>query len=278
MAPERRKRKTEGVPVLKLPPRHLRGVLDALRSNEFDRDGFRIGVMELFEADKDEKSVFRGMAVPTLRSLGLMAGFDREMRLTANGSIVGLGLARQPMDRAPLAVVLQDIESRRNLDRVWRGKPVREAEAVDMLIEQESAEGKRAGDVAGRVRRWLGYLEFAGLLERRELSGELVRRPRAPARISKREFAGKLRDCYRTLSPRTVGEAIVPVEDVRRCVAQAFYADGRILISSGFDACLERLLIGAGEGVFLHRSMGADEALFVSQGVGYSSLSIRGHR
>ncbi len=278
MPGERRKRKMEGVPVLKLPPRHLGGVIHALRTHEFDRDGFREAVMELFGADMDEKSVFRGMAIPTLRSLGFMAGFESEMRLTADGSVVGLGLAKRPADNAPLAVVLAEIEQRRGLDYVWTMKHTPTAEVVRALVAKESPEGKRDGDVVGRVRRWLGYLQFAGLVQRLDDTKAFVRNAVPEYRIAQREFQPTLSNCYRSLSPRAIGEAIVPIEDIRRCMAEGFYSRGVVLSSHRFDVCLERDIQRANSGVCLHRSMGADEALFVSRGIGYSSLSIRGQQ
>ena len=62
-------------------------VLDCFERFPFNRDSLRECVLQLYE-DKEEKSIFRGMVIPSLRHMGLILGYDEDLRLSANGNLI----------------------------------------------------------------------------------------------------------------------------------------------------------------------------------------------
>lgn len=271
---DRRIRKLEGIPVLKLPPRYLPGAVAALHQNAFDRDGFRDAIMQLFPPGRGEKSVFRGMVVPTLRALGLLIGFEREIALSSNGVVVYLGLERRPEDKGPLAVVLAELERARGLDEVWPVGPLSSKRAQELLEQAEREMPGKVGDVGMRVRSWIAHLEFAGVVVRTR-DGQLIRVGLRPRAIASSKFRDALVDSYRRLTPRVVGEALVTIEDLRCMLAEIAYREtGAVVTQERFDRMLAHLVNNRRLDIRLHRAMGADQGLFIRQGIPYRSLSL----
>ncbi len=278
----RRIRKTTGVPVLKLPPDHLLDVLSALRDHEFDRDGFKDSVLAIFP-DKDEKSVFRGMAIPSLRTLGLLIGFEQETHLSGDGALVAeSGVANNFRMNEPMRQLLREIELERSLHGVWANdeltiEDIRGGYANIEGVEQGS---NPKGDFLGRINRWLHYLEYFGILSR---TGERLHRTvptmtRFPNYTESeiKAFVKAFQSSCHHLLRGEVGEPVITIEDIRRQVAVQFWKDRHaIVLRRDFDrllaTCLESGILDA----HLHRSMGADEGLFLFKGTSYQSVSIK---
>jgi hypothetical protein len=278
----RRPRKTTGVPVLKLPPDHLFDVVLALRDHEFDRDGFKDSVLALFP-EKEEKSVFRGMAIPSLRTLGLLIGFEQETHLSSDGALVAeASISNSFPASEPIRLLLREIEFERNLSAVWHKDDltqeyIRQSYAK---VEQGDTADIPKGDFTGRINRWLNYLEYFGIVSR---SGEARHRTlpvlKAVPVYSEAEmksFAKAFRAAYRHLMRGEIGESVIAIEDVRREVAIRLWKDKRVIVMRrDFDRLLTRSLEAGITDVHLHRSMGADEELFVFKDTSYQSVSIK---
>ena len=65
----------------------LTEVLNIFNKYPYDRDMQKDSILELYP-NKSEKSVFRGMVIPSLRYLGLIIGYENFIRLSANGKII----------------------------------------------------------------------------------------------------------------------------------------------------------------------------------------------
>jgi len=61
--------------------------MDCIDRHAFYREAQRECILSLYP-DKSEKSVFRGMVIPSLRHLGFMVGYDDLIRLSANGKLL----------------------------------------------------------------------------------------------------------------------------------------------------------------------------------------------
>lgn len=264
---KRRARKTAGIPVLKLPPNRLEPVLTALERHEYDRLGFREAVMEQFSADKDEKSVFRGMAIPTLRALGLLAGFEATIHLSADGALAAAAVPNP----AVLSALLQEIEAVLGIDQIWESAIDRDA-AVSRLC---SVEATATDETRRRVQRWIAYLEYFGVL--REHGRQLIRLPRSGAvQFDIRDFERRLLAAYVALSPRTIGEPSVEIDAIARVlILRCYHENGTIFTRKSFDRHLALISRSDDTPIRLHRSMGAAQGLFFLDGEAYESLSIQ---
>ncbi len=269
---KRRLRKVGGIPVFKLPPARLGPVVLALRAHQFDRDGFRLAVMELFAADKEEKSVFRGMAIPTLRALGLLLGFESELRLSSDGALVAAG--EEARSKEPMAQILREIELELELRAVWTSRAQPMVAVVDELCRLDQAEGAIVAETRRRVGRWLSYLEFFEVVTR---TNDKYRRlpTRRDMSLSADEFGRRLVAAYRALSPKTIGEPSVSIDDVARVVALRSLDEGIVVTRRTFDELLGDCISRGRVSVHLHRSMGAGQRLFRWHEGTYESLSIR---
>ncbi len=268
---KRRARKTGGIPVLKLPPGRIWPTVTALRSHEYDREGFRIAVMALFADNKVEKSVFRGMAIPTLRALGLLQGFESELHLSADGALVAASADTE--STLPMAILLREIENELELVAPWRGGAKKFAAVLDELCRLDS-EGGVTSETKRRAQRWLSYLEHFGVILK---THEAYRRQSfsVQAAISESVFASVLLASYRSLSPKTVGEPAVSIDEVARASVLDFFHRGQIITRRLFDQLLTRCMSRGDLAVHLHRSMGAGQRLFVWGGDSYEAISIR---
>jgi hypothetical protein len=278
----RRIRKLLGIPVLKLPPNRVLSVILALRDHEYDRDGFRSTVLSLFPG-KEEKSVFRGMAIPTLRGLGLLIGFESEMHLSGDGSLVAAAYnPTNPGDNEPMQLLLRATEKERELGAVWRKRHVSISDVRHALskADKPGKEKRPIGDFLGRANRWLSYLEFFNIVVRKEKVFQRLLLPlRSDPQIGRGaivSFAKELLSAYRNLMPGGVGEPVIAIEAIHRELAlQRWKTRKVILIRRDFDRLLERCLRTGILDIHLHRSMGAEQGLFMHEGISYQTMSIR---
>ena len=75
------------VPVLKMPPKYICKAVQILHDYGENRNELREHVLSMFE-NTDEKSVFRGMYIPTMRAIGLTLGFGQDIRCSSNGRLL----------------------------------------------------------------------------------------------------------------------------------------------------------------------------------------------
>jgi hypothetical protein len=265
----RRVRKSSGIPVLKLPPQRLSPVLLALRDNEFDRAGFRDAVLDIFAGDSDgsfsEKSVFRGMAIPTLRALGLLLGFETTLELSADGALAAAGARSKAA--APMAAILIDIEDEKSLGFTLRG-----TESAALVVDKLCSIDGQLPESRRRAQRWLAYLEHFGVVETTD--GKL-RRVAVAHDIDLQDFQERLRAAYRLITRKAIGEPTVTIDEIAKKVALSAYEKGVIITRRQFDNLLRQGLESRTIAVHLHRSMGAAQRLFQVGATYYESLSFR---
>jgi hypothetical protein len=257
-------------------------VLRTLQEHEYDRDGFREAILELFK-EKSEKSVFRGMAIPTLRTLGLLVGFEREMHLSGDGALVMTADSLdEPRNNRAMQRVLAYIERKRGLDSTWRRAVVSTACALSWFTDVEA---RPSSDFPSRVRRWLGYLTFFRLIEPRETGYVPNRRLRSqlthpiPRGARLKHVVADLYETYCRMARGGVGEPVVGIEPLHREFAIGrLRHHGELLLRVDFDALLERIVSRNCLDVHLHRSMGAEQGLFFFRGQYYQAMSVAGIR
>lgn len=268
----KRARKTGGVPVLKLPPSRMDAVLLALRANEYDREGFKWAVLDLFAGAKEEKSVFRGMAIPTLRALGLLLGFEKELSFSSDGALAAAGAAAK--DKGPMARLLTEIEKDLGLDAPWTRGAQPATKVAEMLSVLDGTDESPTGETKRRVARWLQYLEFYGAVRLKD--GKYARVNFAKTgTLSAASFAEQLVAAYRSLSPKAVGEPTVSIDETARALMLSCFERDMVVTRRDFDRYLTRCLEARDVDVHLHRSMGAGQRLFHWRDGVYETLSIR---
>jgi len=281
------------LPVLKAWKRIFE-LLECVNDYPYDRDGFQEAVLKLYEG-KSPKSVFRGMAVPTLRRLGFIVGYADVIRISANGALVHT--ARQeskPEGLRALRAILLEMDDQIGLLSYLEDKstvPIQDliddwtprVGISDSRVAHKPEARNRAA--RERIHDWVSFLTFAELLYS---SGQNVRVDALRLTqtrndidvdtLEKREsFSQNFFKAYRKIVVEQSGIKTVEIERLRKELAIRIYGQSHLLITEKlFDALLkEHPKVSDEYTIAFGRSMGADEKLLFFQGKYYQTVSIR---
>lgn len=260
--------------------------MHCIDKHAYDREAQRECILSLYP-NKSEKSVFRGMVIPSLRHLGFIVGYSDLIRLSANGKL--LLQTREQGDSEFLRVlsaVFLEIDSHKFkfIQEIQRLESVEGVVAHDHLLRVlcQKVEAPSQKQKKERVTRWLKMLEQCGLLKKEKdpISIRLLY-----SRFKKAEndlnwqpklslFKRLLFESYLSLFGKSAG--IVDIADVREYVALSSYRERKkVLTEHRFDELLNSLPLVTDDYVIsLGHPMGAEEKLFVYKGDYYRTLSI----
>lgn len=262
----------------------LEACLDCIDKHAFDRERQKDCILSLY-LGKSEKSVFRGMVIPSCRHLGLIIGYGDFIRLSANGKIMitSRALGDEVHDRVGRAVLGEVDEVKFGfMDALEANAPISRAAFFSLARTLIDAPTEKQADE--RIRHWLSMLMQVQLVDRD--GGDCLR-------IRQREFEETLQDldasskdvmtfrdhlfdAYRDLTRGRAPVADIP--DLREKVAVGMLGlDGGLILTEGqFDQMLAQVAFSSDNYVIsLGRPMGAEEKLFEYQGSHFRTLSIR---
>jgi hypothetical protein len=253
-----------------------------LRQFPLDRDAQRDAILSLYR-QKEEKSVFRGMVIPSFRKLGLLQGWEDMISLSANGLVIAeaAGASLDFGMRAFRAVLLEKDREYLSIVEVH----VRETITTVQLYQRLYREIASPSDIQRRERlkRWTALLCGAGLLQKTAdhlcmaqsavtvAQQDLNHAPKSP------HFTEILFRSYNELVQRQHQVDVVDIADLRSVVATRYCRQLKLILTERqFDTLLrvvpittEKYLISFG------KPMGPEEKLFEMKGQYYRTLSIR---
>jgi len=281
------------LPVLKAWERIFQ-LLKCINDHPYDRNGFQEAVLELYPG-KSPKSVFRGMAVPTLRSLGFIVGYADVIRISANGALVHtVRQESRPEGLRALRAVLLEMDDEIGILSYLEDKPAIPIQVLidDWTLKVDISDSRvthkpkaRNRAARERIRDWVNFLAFAELLY---TSGQAIRtdamcltqtRNDIDASVPKKRkgFDDNFRKVYKRIVVEQNGIRTVEIEHLRKDLATRVYGQSRLLITEKqFDALLKEFpKISDQYTITFGHSMGADEKLFFFQGQYYQTVSIR---
>lgn len=257
-------------------------VLSCFDKHPFDRDSLRENILSLYPG-KTEKSVFRGMVIPSLRHLGLIVGYEEDLRLSCNGKVIVLGKNKSKKEalRAIRAVLLEnDNNMLRIVKLVERRK--KEFDSFRLMLSQkiEAPDLKQARE---RVNHWVSMLlESSLLLNDNSIlkvnKGSLETANKDLNTLFKEaKFKNIFFDNYMVKKKTQQNVSIVDIEDLRTDIATIFYKkEGLILTEGQFDYLLRRVPFVTEEYIIsLGRAMGTEEKVFKYENNYYRTVSIR---
>lgn len=274
------------VPILKAANYKLFDLLECVYSNPFNREGMKDAILKLYP-DKEEKSVVRGMAIPTLRRLSLIIGYDDSIRLSANGTLV-IEASHQSISEGlrALRVILVEIDMAGPmfLQEIRKTNLVKRKIFEERMMLRIRAPNNNAA--RERIRDWIKYLLYCELLQERDgeigLNIDVFNRTKKELDpIPKKKYFEKLFfGGYDKLVQRERKINLVNIEDLRTEVAKRAYKEYAILITgSVFDKLLQEMpLITRNYTISFGRSMGAEEKLFKLKDKYYQTVSVYSNR
>jgi len=260
--------------------------LKCINMHPFDRDKQKECILNLYPDKEDrgleqkEKSIFRGMVVPSLRSLGFIIGYRDYIRLSANSRII---VESESLDnafhgRALRAVVFETDRNIFQFTDIIRNAPI----PLDHLLDSLDAEDLSYRSRNERVRKWGAILEQVGLIT--NSNGQLSINPLEYNQVlldvdikqkNTTTFRKHLFDASLELGRKTAG--IVDIADIRESVAVEMLRSGRtILTEDQFDEMLRNVHFVTDDYIIsLGKPMGAEEKLFEYRMEHFRTLSIK---
>lgn len=281
------------LPVLKAWERIFE-ILACIKDHPYNRDGFQDAILQLYPG-KSPKSVFRGMAVPTLRNLGFIIGYSDVIRISANGALIHA--ARQESEtegvRALRAALLEMDDEIGLLPYLESKSAITIQTLIDDWMPKVDIQNSRVTHkpqsrnraARERIRDWINFFAFAELLYN---NGQIIRVDTGLLARTRNDInanAPEKSDCfdkffikvYRKIIVEQRGIKTVEIEHLRKELALRVYRQSRLLITEKqFNALLAQFPKTTDQyTIAFGRSMGADEKLFFFRGKYYQTVSIR---
>jgi hypothetical protein len=260
--------------------------LECIKDHPYRREQQRDCILSLYPG-KTEKSVFRGMIIPTLRKMGLILGYDNFIRISANGSIAveSKNLSANLHQRALRALILETDRKKFGFimelsDFALLKKVVEEKQFKMMLTSKIISPSSRQG--LERITHWLEMLKQVGLVKK-EMDEIAIDQQEyelgvADLNVTDAKLTG-FRECLigSIIELRREAGIVVDIADLRERVAiKLLNKNKEILTEDQFDELLREVLITTTNkyAISLGRPMGAEEKLFSFKGKHYRTLTI----
>lgn len=276
-------KETFSIPLIK--EHRVPKLIEALKCIDYypyDREKQRACILKLYP-DKTEKSVFRGMIIPTLRYLGLILGFGKAIRLSSNGKLIAeaekRGGKKKSLEVARAVFLKVDKRKFGFIELIKRNSNIAEKDFISLICQKlEDMPKKRKEE---RIRRWLRVLRGCELIKFKE--GKYIMHKKNYEKTekelnarSKYRFFKKILFKTYSLAPLHETAGVIDIPFLRQLVAVEFFEKhDMILTESQFDELLDKLSLVTDDYVIsLGQPMGAEEKLFRYKGNYYRTLSI----
>lgn len=262
--------------------------MNCIDKHAFNREAQRECILSLYP-NKSEKSVFRGMVIPSLRHLGFIVGYSDLIRLSANGKLL---LDSKQQGNKEFNRVLRDVFLEIDRDKfkfigeiknlILKNNKLTQDHFMQIMSKKLKSPSQKQTEE--RIKKWLKILEQCGLLKKKKdnisINIHLVYRNWEQAekdlnwQAKLSLFKKFLFEGYSFLSGKTAG--VVDIVDLREYVTLSLYRKKKgVLTESRFDELLGLLPMVTDDRVIsLGHPMGAEEKLFVYRGEYYRTLSI----
>ncbi len=253
--------------------------LKCIDENQFNRNNQRKCILDIYPG-KSEKSVFRGMVIPSLRDLGFIEGFGTQIRISGNGKIIleSKKISEELYNRCMAAVLLElDSKLFGVIGFLLTEGPQNKIKLLNNLdklkiIKEERSKKERLG-------KWIALLKSANLIKDGvELKVSDSSYSKALKDIdyhtkSKNKFKELLLGAYKSLG-RDSGD-VVSILDLRKLVGFNFLALGEIVTENQFDQLLSDIPHTTSKYIISFGSPMGGEKLFKYRNSYYKTITIR---
>lgn len=265
--------------------------LECIDKHAFNRNKQRDCVLSLYPTknrslEHREKSIFRGMVLPSLRYLGLTISHGQSIRLSANGKlIIASHVFGDDFHNRVLRLVIYEIDENRFhfLDFIRNFS----SHNRESLIEELSSgiTGPSEKQKRERIRHWLSALKQVCLIdyvsESIFLNDKNMTQTLKDIDASLNEMASFRRqflDSYFELGRNSAG--IVDIAELREAVSIALLRNRRVILAEKqFDQMMRNIILEANEYIVsLGKPMGARDKLFERNGEYFRTVFIRRKR
>ena len=265
----------------------LKNCLKYIDTYSFNRDKQKEFILSLYPDKKDkdpehkEKSVFRGMVIPSLRHLGLIVGYGDLLRTSANGKlIIESELTNKNLHQRVLRAVIYEIDQNifQFIDVLRENDSINIRNFLQLMnINAPSEKQKKE-----RISHWFSILKEVELINYN--AKNIIFNEHKYNQIlsdvdvnnkSMEDFKKYLFNVYFELSKKTAG--IIDIADLRENVALKLLRENKIILTENqFDEMLRKIPFATDDYIIsFGRPMGAEEKLFKRNGNYFRTLSIK---
>lgn len=265
----------------------LKKCLDCFEQYTYDREKQRQCILKLYKTDdkKDlkhwDKSIFRGMVIPSLRYLELIYGEGDALKVSANGKVI-IESEKINIDlhyRVLRAIILEiDKKKFRFIDMIGKKKYIKN-DFIDLM--NKNLKGSSDRQKRERINKWFLILKEVNLVKYEDEITINVNN----YRLSLQDTNANLKDSstflkillvsYKKLVKDKAG--IINIENLRKEVGLEFLKNKHeILTELQFDELFRKIPFETENYLFsLGKPMGAIEKLFQHRGNYYRTLHIK---
>ena len=265
----------------------LKNCLKYIDTYSFNRDKQKEFILSLYPDKKDkdpehkEKSVFRGMVIPSLRHLGLIVGYGDLLRTSANGKlIIESELTNKNLHQRVLRAVIYEIDQNifQFIDVLRENDSINIRNFLQLMnINAPSEKQKKE-----RISHWFSILKEVEIINYN--AKNIIFNEHKYNQIlsdvdvnnkSMEDFKKYLFNVYFELSKKTAG--IIDIADLRENVALKLLRENKIILTENqFDEMLRKIPFATDDYIIsFGRPMGAEEKLFKRNGNYFRTLSIK---
>jgi hypothetical protein len=280
--------KSKNIPLLKETHiDNIVGCLECVKAYPYNREKQKECILKIYP-EKSEKSVFRGMVIPTLRKTGLILGFEKFIRISANGSLLVASKRKSEAlhARTKQALVLDIDRQKFGFVQKLRhfssaGKSISGKQYKELLASEITSSSIKQS--MERVDRWIRILKQVGLLTENKHEPISINMPiykQALVDLTADDlkfstFGRYLIESCKELI-KEVG-LIVDIADLRERVAIKLLDNAsEILIENQFDELFKKIPLATDKYIIsLGRPMGAEEKLLFYNSKHYRTLTIQ---
>jgi hypothetical protein len=265
----------------------LKNCLKYIDTYSFNRDKQKEFILSLYPDKKDkdpehkEKSVFRGMVIPSLRHLGLIVGYGDLLRTSANGKlIIESELTNKNLHQRVLRAVIYEIDQNifQFIDVLRENDSINIRNFLQLMnINAPSEKQKKE-----RISHWFSILKEVEIINYN--AKNIIFNEHKYNQIlsdvdvnnkSMEDFKKYFFNAYFELSKKTAG--IIDIADLRENVALKLLRENKIILTENqFDEMLRKIPFATDDYIIsFGRPMGAEEKLFKRNGNYFRTLSIK---
>jgi hypothetical protein len=262
--------------------------IDCIKQYPYSREKQRDCVLTLYSST-NEKSVFRGMVIPSLRSLGFIIGYEESIRPSANGSLIVESKAvDEKLHKRVVAAIIMELDRKKFgfielLSELSKGNPVAQEQLKSALLEKIC--GPSIKQKIERIKHWQKLLEQTNLvmcttvnhLEVISINEIVKQEAERDLSISKEKIESFSKYFIPAIDElRKESGVIINIPDLRERIGiKILKNEKQLLTEIQFDNLLRNNIATSYQyKISLGRSMGAEEKLFEYSGKYYRTLTV----
>lgn len=266
----------------------LKGCLQCIDRYLFNREKQRDCILDLYLNKKGksiehrEKSIFRGMVLPSVRYLGLIIGNADSIKASANGKLIIESQDDQKLHQRVLRAITYEVDKDIfNFIPIIKNLSMPKQEFIQKISNK--IEGVSEKQKIERIDKWLSILHQVELINYSSSQIISINKKKYKQTIDDvnvdmknfKNFKEYFFESYFELSRKYAG--VVDITDLREYICLKILKSHKdILTENQFDEMLSRVLSETKEYIIsLGRPWGAREKLFKFEGNSYKTIIVK---